>query len=135
MKITENIINDLIPLYLSDECSEDTKRAVTEYLAGHPEYAEKVRGISHASLPNDLTTKLNANDELKTLKRTQQLIRWKTYLMAGAIFFSLIPFSCLYTNERLYIFFIESPKTALAYGTVGIIFWITYGLNQRKLRQ
>ena len=135
MKITESIINDLLPLYLSDECSDDTKRVVTEYLAAHPEFAEKMRGISDTKLPNDFAAKLTANDELKTLKRTQQLIRWKTYLMAGAIFFSLIPFSCLYTNERLYIFFIESPKTALAYGTVGIILWITYGLNQRKLRQ
>ncbi len=134
MKITESIINDLLPLYLSDECSDDTKRVVTEYLAAHPEFAEKMRGISDTKLPNDFAAKLTANDELKTLKRTQQLIRRKTYLMAGAIFFSLIPFSCLYTNERLYIFFIESPRTALAYGMVGIIFWVTYFLNQRKLR-
>lgn len=134
MKITEDIINDLLPLYLSDECSDDTKRAVSEYLAVHPEFAEKVRDISTAALPTDFAVKLTANDEMRTLKRTQLLIRRKTYLMAGAIFFSLIPFSCLYTNERLYIFFIESPRTALAYGTVGVIFWIFYFLDQRKLR-
>ena len=134
MKITEDIINDLLPLYLSDECSDDTKRAVSEYLAVHPEFAENVRGISTAALPTDFAAELTANDEMRTLKRTQSLIRRKTYLMAGAIFFSLIPFSCLYTNERLYIFFIESPRTALAYGTVGVIFWIFYFLDQRKLR-
>ena len=134
MKITEDIINDLLPLYLSDECSDDTKRAVSEYLAVHPEFAENVRDISTAALPTDFAVKLTANDEMRTLKRTQLLIRRKTYLMAGAIFFSLIPFSCLYTNERLYIFFIESPRTALAYGTVGVIFWIFYFLDQRKLR-
>lgn len=134
MKITENIITDLIPLYLSDECSDDTKRAVTEYLAAHPDFAEKVRSISNADLPNEFAVKLTVNDEMRSLLRTQQLIRRKTYLMAGAIFFSLLPFSCLYTNERLYILFMEAPKTALAYGMIGIFFWVIYYLNHKKLR-
>ncbi|MFZ4619304.1 MAG: hypothetical protein ACOYNS_02000 [Bacteroidota bacterium] len=135
MNITKDIIADLIPLYLSGDCSEDTKRAVTAYISENPEFAEQIRLIASTDLPNDPANPLNASDALKTLKRTRSVLQRQKYLMAFAIFFTLLPFSCLYTNGRIYWLFIEAPVSALIYESIGVIFWIVYLISRRTLNK
>lgn len=43
MSVTRDVILDLLPLYLSDEASEDTRKLVTEYLARDPDLASQLR--------------------------------------------------------------------------------------------
>ena len=43
MPVTRDVIVDLLPLYLANEVSEDTRRLVVEYLARDPELASQVR--------------------------------------------------------------------------------------------
>ncbi len=131
MNITKDIIADLIPLYLSGDCSEDTKRAVTAYIADHPEFAEQIRQIAASNLPPYTPNPLSMSDELKTLKRTRSLLHRQKYFMAFAIFFSLLPFSFLYTNGRIYWLFIEAPINALVYESIGVILWIVYLMSRR----
>ena len=40
MEITRNVIEDLLPLYLADEASADTRMLVGEYLKTDPELAD-----------------------------------------------------------------------------------------------
>ncbi len=135
MNITKDIIADLIPLYLSDDCSEDTKRAVTEYIAEHPDFAEQLRKITAASLPPDPANPLTANDEMKTLKRTHTLLQRQKYLMGFAFFFSLTPFSFLYTDGRMYWLFLEAPVSASIYAGIGILLWILYVVSRRSINK
>ena len=50
MKITRNVIIDLLPLYMADEVSADTRALVDSYLVTDPELA-KIAEQSHTDLP------------------------------------------------------------------------------------
>jgi hypothetical protein len=41
MEITRNVILDLLPLYLADEVSDDTRLLVEKYLETNPELADR----------------------------------------------------------------------------------------------
>ena len=51
MNVTKDIINDLIPLYVANECSADTRALVDEYLQRNPQQAEELRRIMATSVP------------------------------------------------------------------------------------
>ena len=43
LKVTREVITDLLPLYESGEASEETKRLVRAFLAADPEFARRWR--------------------------------------------------------------------------------------------
>ncbi len=135
MNITKDIINDLLPLYFSEECSPDTKKLVDEYLKANPAFAEQVKHFSQHTLPDAIPYPLTKEDEMNTLIKTKRLIQRRTYLMAFAIFCSLVPFSVWHTGGKTYWLFIESPTSALIYAMLGILFWAGYFITKRKTRR
>lgn len=134
MNITKDVITDLLPLYLSDECSPDTKKLIDEYLKANPEFAGQIKSFSKNPLPETIPYRINKQDEMNTLKRTKRLIQWRTWLMGFAIFCTIAPFSVLHTGGKTYWLFLEAPKSASAYGVLAILFWVGYFIAKRKLR-
>jgi hypothetical protein len=134
MNITQDVINDLLPLYFSDECSDDTRAIVDEYQKAHPEFAEEMKKISAIpQRPAIPTTRIQGN-EMESLQRTKRLIRRRSFFMAFAIFCSLVPFSVLYTGGKTYWLFAEAPASAAFYAAFGIAFWTGYFVTKRKTR-
>ena len=134
MNITKDVINDLLPLYFSEECSPDTKALIDEYLRLNPAFAKEVKPLSQHPLPTSIPYPLAKSDEMSALRRTRRLIKRRTYLIAFAIFFSLAPFSFLYTNGKLYWLFSESPKSAIAYLIIGAVLWMAYFVPKWRAR-
>ncbi len=80
MKITRDVIRDLIPLYQAGEASSDTKRLVEEFLKQDPEFGREVS--EGTRMPFDaLPVELPAEHEIKTLERTKKMIRLRSWLM------------------------------------------------------
>jgi ferric-dicitrate binding protein FerR (iron transport regulator) len=133
MKVTQDIINDLIPLYAAHECSADTRALVEEYLQQNPRQAEELRRIMSTPLPGAVPP---AKDlaETRSFREARRRLRRRTWLMALAIFFSLAPFSFLYTNGHLWWFLRDAPQSALVYAALGVVFWVLY-LVQRSRAQ
>ena len=65
-------------------------------------------------------------------REARRRVRRQAWLVGIAIFFSLLPFSFLWTSTKIYWLFLEAPKTALSYGAVGIGCWIFYGMVRRS---
>jgi anti-sigma factor RsiW len=78
MEITRNVILDLLPLYLADEVSADTRAIVEEYLETDPELAELAKQSAAIEFPGDIPVSLTAEDEMKTYKKT----KWMVFLFA-----------------------------------------------------
>lgn len=134
MNVTKDVITDLLPLYLSEECSSDTKRFVDEFLKMDPVFAEEVKRFSRNPLPAAIPTPLTKGDGLKTLIKTRRLIKRRSYFMAFAIFCSLAPFSFLYNDHKMYWLFSESPASASVYLVLGAAFWVAYFATKQKTR-
>jgi ferric-dicitrate binding protein FerR (iron transport regulator) len=131
MKVTQDIINDLIPLYAANECSADTRELVEEYMQQNPRQAEELRQIMSTPLPGNMPSARNL-DETRSFKEARRRLRRRTWLMAFAIFFSLAPFSFFYTEGRLWWFLRDATGSALIYAAFGVAFWILYAMDRRR---
>jgi hypothetical protein len=132
MKITRDVINDLLPLVDANECSPDTRALVDEYRRAHPDDAQEIDNAHAAVRGLRVPESLTKEDEMQSLERTKRMIRLRTYLMAFAIFFSLVPFSVLHTSGRTYWLLLEAPMSAAFYGIGGVLCWIGYAFVRRQ---
>jgi hypothetical protein len=132
MKITKDVINDLLPLYFSKEGSPDTRKLVEEYLVSHPNFEKEVKEYTRNPLPDSQLQTPGGNEEMKALRKTRLLLKMRSYLMGFAIFCSLVPFSFIYTKGTFHWLFRESPISALVYAIFGVAFWIGYIILKRK---
>ena len=132
MNITKDIINDLLPIYFSEECSRDTKQLVEEYLKSDPDFEKQVKQFPLNPLPSSLPKALEKEDEMKSLLKARRLLKMRSYLMGFAIFCTLVPFSFIYTEGNLYWLLCEAPNSAIVYAILGAGFWIGYFIVKRK---
>jgi ferric-dicitrate binding protein FerR (iron transport regulator) len=133
MNVTKDIINDLIPLYVANDCSADSRALVEEYLQRNPQQAEELRRIMNTPLPGVVPLARNL-DETRAFREARRRLRRRSWLMALAIFFSLAPFSFVYTDGRSWWFLRDAPGSALVYAAIGVVFWIIYAVERSRSR-
>ena len=131
MNVTKDIINDLIPLYVANECSADTRALVEEHLQRNPRQAEELRRIMHTPVPGAVPP-AKGLDEVRAFREARRRLRRRSWLMALAIFFSLAPFSFYSNDERTWWFLRDATGYALDYAAIGVVFWILYAVDRRR---
>jgi hypothetical protein len=133
MQITKDVIIDLLPLFYSKECSNDTKLLVEEYLRANPDFERQVKPPLHNELPGSVPDRLDERNEMKALAKTKRLLRLRSFLMGLAIFFSVAPFSFVQTNEgKTYWLFSYSPSGCFMSAILGIGLWVAYFVTRKK---
>ena len=90
MEITRDVILDLLPLYLADEVSSDTKALVGRYLENDPELADIARESTSMELPADAPHPLSQEDMMNAYKEAKRLMFLRTVILASIISFSAI---------------------------------------------
>lgn len=90
MKITRNVIEDLLPLYLAEEASADSRALVEEYLKTDRELARMAREADGLGLPEDIPVSLTKEDKMKAYKEAKRLIFLRTVILAAIISTSLV---------------------------------------------
>jgi ferric-dicitrate binding protein FerR (iron transport regulator) len=133
MNVTKSIIADIFPLYVEKECSPDTRALVEEYLQNHPQDAHEFQRIASTSLPGG-TPPAKQLDEARALRHARRVVRRRSWLLAVAIFFSLAPFSIVFTGERTYWLLREAPGTALIYGAMALACWSVWMVMRYRSR-
>jgi len=90
MKITRNVILDLLPLYSAKEVSADTRAIVEKYLKTDPELANVAKQLEGMEKPEDIPVPLSQEDKMKAYKRARRLRLLYTIIIAGAISIILV---------------------------------------------
>jgi anti-sigma factor RsiW len=93
MEITRNVILDLLPLYLADEVSADTRALVEKYLETDPELAKVAKQSAAMESPEDTPIPLSKEDQMEAYKEAKRLLFQRTVIWAVLIAFVLL--SCL----------------------------------------
>ena len=132
MNVTRDVVIDLLPLYYSKECSRDTKVLVEEYLKADPDFEKLANRFAQNLLSKSIPQRLSEEDEMKSLSKTRRQLRLRSFILALAIFFSIVPFSFAYTEGKFYMLLSESPQSALIYGVIGVGFWAWYFVLRQK---
>ncbi|MCK5879171.1 MAG: hypothetical protein KAH24_05305 [Holophagae bacterium] len=129
--ITNEIVKDLLPAYLSGTASTGTVRLVDDYLKEHPQFLESMDTRLESVLGEKSR---NGEVELKALERTRRMIRGKSMFMGSAIFFTLLPFSCKGGKEGFQWLLAGEPLAIGFFGLMAVVFWIGYFVTNGKLK-
>ena len=95
MKITRNIILDLLPLYAAKEASADTTALVDEYLESDPELADIAKSMARLDLPGVAPEPLSKEDEMDAYKEAKRQLFQRTIILAAIIATSVIVFGLM----------------------------------------
>jgi len=132
MKITRDVITDLLPVYLSGEASADTKALVDSFLKDDPEFAKLIDENGAVLLDGQI--KLSKDIEMDTLNKTTKLLRDRSTYLAFAIFFLLLPASFKVGEDGFHWLWADMPLSIVFFLVCGIIFGIQYWRISRKLK-
>lgn len=71
MEIPRNVILDLLPLYIADEASPETRTMVEEYLETDPELAKIAEKLSGAELPDEVPIPITKEHEMEAYQEAK----------------------------------------------------------------
>ena len=139
MNVTQEVIVDLLPVYLSGEASPATRTLVEEFLKQDAEFAQRVRlqwaesfaKLAPSAPPPDL--------ELRSLRRTHHLLALQKWLFAIGIGFLATSFSFRFSSvgghiEGPHFLLLDDPLAFVSCVTPGLACWIAYFIIRRRLR-
>ena len=92
MEITRNVILDLLPLYLADEVSEDTRSLVERYLETHPELAKTAEQLSALEMREEIPVPLTKEDKMEAYEEAKRLMFRRIFILAVVISFACLAF-------------------------------------------
>jgi hypothetical protein len=132
MKITKDIITDLLPVYFSGEASADTKKLLEDYLKENPEFATLI-AEQNTFLPESQIY-LTEENEMKTLNETKKLLQKRANYLGLTIFFLLLPASFRAGEKGFRWLWADMPIAIVIFLLLSIFFGFQYWLTNRKLR-
>ena len=135
--VTRDVIEDLLPLYVAGEASRDSCLLVETFLEQDPALARLAQGMANP-LPAERTPKLLAEDtEMRSIRRTKNVLTWKSWLLGLGLFFTLLPFSFVWSSAHgLRWLIIGNPPQwpgMLFYGVLATVCWVAYFALRRRL--
>lgn len=139
MKVTESVIMDLLPVYLSGEASADTRELIEEFLRQNPEFsrvveAQRLEFNAQRELLGVAGTP-STDHELRTLARTRALMNRQKWTMAAALALTAFPFSFVVSDNGFNFLMVrDQPLLAAAGWLAAGVLWIVYIRMRRRLR-
>jgi hypothetical protein len=129
MQVTRDIVIDLLPLYQSGEASKDSRAAIEEFLRKEPSLAQ-MTSQDAAVVPTTAASEL----ERQTIMRTRATIRRRSWILAAAIWFTLLPFSFVFRGGQVTFFMLRDQPASALFLLVGAIMWVQYARMTHSLR-
>ena len=132
MTITRDIVIDLLPLYESGEASADTRAAVEAYLASDADLARIVRAARrNTPVAPAASSSPAAHGERVALERTRKALKRKSWTLALALFFTLLPFIFAFSGGQI-VFFMwrDEPASRLFLLSAAWLWWSYFRQSQ-----
>ena len=126
MKITRDVIVDLLPLYLANEASDDTRSLVEAYLADDPALTKLVEQSNQQNWEGDVPVPLDKEHEMKSFEKTRQLLIQQRVLMGFAIFSTLMIVAVRGGEEGIRWLWRDLPQVGWLLIFVSFVFWAAY---------
>ena len=87
-KIPQHVILDLLPLYLAEEISEETRSLIEEYLKTDPQLAKLAEQANNAKSLQEIPAPINKETEMESLKKVKKTLAVRNIYMALALLFT-----------------------------------------------
>ena len=135
MKVTDEVMNDLLTLHLAGEASADTKALIESHAGQNAAFASKLEAsgaLSSFRLPDGGPP---SDHELKTLTETRKFILLRTVFWAGGILFTLLPLVFTF-DERGVEFLVLGRHAGLmwSFWSIAVAAWTACYVMHRQIR-
>jgi len=130
-KIPQYVILDLLPLYLADEVSAETRNLIEEYLKTDPQLATLAEQAKQAPHLQDIPAPLKKENEMEALKKVKKMMVQHNLFLALAVILTIMV-------GISYIFLWDEPRGAQApfvFGGMATIFWVAFFWVNRKISE
>jgi anti-sigma factor RsiW len=135
MMVSRDVVKDLLPVYLADEASADTRRVVDEFLAGDPALAAQVTAARRAPFSLPAIPAPAQTAEKRALDATRQWLRHRTSTLSMAVFFTLAPLTTKFDGSGVtFVMWRDKPTIALAWWGTAAVMWIAHIWIRRRTR-
>jgi len=140
MNVTREIAMDLLPLYVAGEASQESNRAVEEFLKSDPDLARLAAELraetSAGPVPAPGGDSCGPDSGRRALTTTKRLLRRRAWLMGLAIFFTALPLSFSFNNVEGFRFTLirDSPLVAVLSVLAAAGLWAGFARVARRLR-
>jgi hypothetical protein len=129
MKVTRQVVTDLLPIYLSGEASGDTKVLVEDYFRQDPDFERIARNVAAPLETLRAATPIAASPERK--KRDLESVLWglrrRTWLFGVGLFLTLSPLSFDFTQGHLVPLGLRSGPWHAAFDwSLAAVLWVVY---------
>jgi hypothetical protein len=90
MKITRDVVLDLLPLYLAEEASADTEALVREYLEADPELARIAKESASMRLSEQTPAPMRKEKEMEAYQEAKHQLNRRVITLAAIFAFSTL---------------------------------------------
>lgn len=123
-KIPQHVILDLLPLYLAEEVSGETRNLIEEYLKTDPQLATLAEQAKRATSLQEIPAPLKKENEMEALKKTKRLMTLRTIYLALALLFT-------FDIGILLIFHIMPIAVYMLVWMAGLFWYACYRVNKK----
>jgi len=127
----QEVVLDLMPLYLGQSVSGETRRLVEGYLAEHPEVA--ARFARQTAEPG-----ASVREELAALRRTRATLRQRDVQLAFAIACTVAPFTFWVdrgaSGTHVWFLLRDLPSLGMMLWVMAAGFWVGFGVWTNRTR-
>ena len=90
MNITRNVILDLLPLYVANEVSADTRALIEKYLETDSELANVAKQLATMEKPKEIPAPISQDDKMTAYRKARRLKILYTIILAGVLSILLV---------------------------------------------
>ena len=132
MKVTRDVVKDLLAVCAAGEASADTRALVEEWLRSDPELARQAARADSVTLPD--VPPLAPTVEKQALDRTRRHLRWRTVLLGLAAYVSTLPFSVTFGSRGYEGLLIKDWPERIVVASIAAVLWVVYWRLARRAR-
>jgi ferric-dicitrate binding protein FerR (iron transport regulator) len=132
MKITRDVVRDLLAVYMAGDASGDTRALVEEWLRDDPELARQAEQAGRLDLP--AAPRVPPTIEKRALDRTKRLLRWRTILLGTAVYVSTLPLTVTFDRSGFKGLLIDDAPERVVVIVIAAVLWFFYWRMSRRLR-
>lgn len=132
MKITREVVKDLLAVYSAGEASSDTRALVEEWLRSDPELARQVEQAGSVTLPE--VPPLPPTIEKQALDRTRRHLRWRMVLFGLAAYVTTLPFSITFGSRGYEGLLIDEWPERIVVMALAVALWVIFWRVSRRAR-
>jgi anti-sigma factor RsiW len=133
MKITRDVVRDLLTVYLSGEATADTRVLVEEWLKTDADLAIQVDEARRADLPP--VSAPAPSVEQRALARTKRGLRLRAITLGVAIYVSTLPLTVTFNRHGFQGLMIQDWWERILLLAIAAGLWVAYVRMSRGLRR